>query len=156
LPTAVETLPTPTATPYGSNQSASSGAAVRPSLDALVPALVPTPVVGDSKGTRNATARRRAPKATTTTTSLTLTDVVWLMPTPRTTDANGGGSTVTAASTSEPQSASLLPTPTANLGSNGGSQHPVKRRRGGHQPSIADVTEHLGAGTPPPSTGGSA
>jgi hypothetical protein len=61
---------------------------------------------------------------------------------------------VTAASTSEPPSPCFLPTPTANLGSNGGSQHPAKRRRGGHQPSIADVTEHLGAGTPPPSTGG--
>lgn len=67
----------------------------------------------------------------------------------------GGGNTVAAASTSEPQSTSYLPTPTANLGSNGGSQHPVKRRQGGHQPSIADVTEHLGAATPPPSTGGS-
>ncbi|MGC5343678.1 DNA cytosine methyltransferase [Streptomyces sp. DT171] len=48
----------------------------------------------------------------------------------------------------------FLPTPTANLGSNGGAQHPAKRRSGGHQPSIADVAEHLGAGTPPPSTGG--
>lgn len=36
-------LPTPTATPYGNNQSASSGAAVRPSLDSLAPLLLPTP-----------------------------------------------------------------------------------------------------------------
>ena len=35
-------LPTPTATPYGSNQSMSGGAAVRPSLDGVVK-LLPTP-----------------------------------------------------------------------------------------------------------------
>ena len=35
-------LPTPTASPYGSNQSASPGAAVRPSLDGIVQ-LLPTP-----------------------------------------------------------------------------------------------------------------
>jgi DNA (cytosine-5)-methyltransferase 1 len=43
LPSAVMLLPTPTATPYGNNQSASSGAAVRPSLDTLAPMLLPTP-----------------------------------------------------------------------------------------------------------------
>ncbi|GAA4915901.1 DNA cytosine methyltransferase [Nesterenkonia rhizosphaerae] len=37
----------------------------------------------------------------------------------------------------------LLPTPQANLGSNGGSQHPDKRRAGGHSVSIQDVVEHL-------------
>lgn len=35
----------------------------------------------------------------------------------------------------------LLPTPTANIADNGGSQDPEKRRRGGHQPSIQDVVE---------------
>ena len=38
---------------------------------------------------------------------------------------------------------SLLLTPTANLGSNGGSQPPEKRRAGGHGPTLADVIEHL-------------
>lgn len=33
----------------------------------------------------------------------------------------------------------LLPTPGANLGSNGGPQHPDKRRAGGHSVSIEDV-----------------
>ena len=37
----------------------------------------------------------------------------------------------------------LLPTPTANLGSSGGSQHPDKRRGGGHSASLQDVVEHL-------------
>lgn len=36
----------------------------------------------------------------------------------------------------------LLPTPSANIAANGGSQDPVKRRAGGHQPSIQDVAEH--------------
>ena len=38
----VAILPTPTATPYGSNQSPSPGASVRPSLDGVV-SLLPTP-----------------------------------------------------------------------------------------------------------------
>ena len=37
----------------------------------------------------------------------------------------------------------VLPTPSANIADNGGTQHPDKRRAGGHQPSIADVIEHL-------------
>lgn len=37
----------------------------------------------------------------------------------------------------------LLKTPTSNLGSNGGSQHPDKRRAGGHGPTLADQVEHL-------------
>src|SRR5581483_6015657 len=49
-------LPTPTATPYGSNQSPSAGAAVRPSLDRLArDALLPTPTVADSRASANAT-----------------------------------------------------------------------------------------------------
>lgn len=38
---------------------------------------------------------------------------------------------------------SLLLTPTVNLGSNGGSQPPEKRRAGGHGPTLVDVIEHL-------------
>lgn len=38
---------------------------------------------------------------------------------------------------------SLLVTPTANLGVNGGSQHPAKRKAGGHGPTLADQVEHL-------------
>lgn len=36
----------------------------------------------------------------------------------------------------------LLLTPTAQLASNGGSQHPDKRRAGGHGPTLADQVEH--------------
>ena len=37
----------------------------------------------------------------------------------------------------------LLKTPTAQLAINGGSQHPDKRRAGGHGPTLADQVEHL-------------
>jgi hypothetical protein len=37
----------------------------------------------------------------------------------------------------------LLKTPTSNLGVNGGSQHPDKRKSGGHGPNLADEVEHL-------------
>ncbi|WP_255252762.1 hypothetical protein [Curtobacterium sp. 'Ferrero'] len=37
----------------------------------------------------------------------------------------------------------LLKTPTAQLAVNGGSQHPEKRREGGHGPTLADEVEHL-------------
>lgn len=40
-------------------------------------------------------------------------------------------------------SSPLLKTPTANLAVNGGSQHPDKRRAGGHGPTLADEIEHL-------------
>lgn len=43
----------------------------------------------------------------------------------------------------------LLKTPTSNLGKNGGSQHPEKRKAGGHGPTLADEIEH----TLPRSTG---
>lgn len=37
----------------------------------------------------------------------------------------------------------VLRTPTAQLAINGGSQHPDKRRDGGHGPTLADEVEHL-------------
>lgn len=37
----------------------------------------------------------------------------------------------------------LLKTPTSNLGSIGGSQHPDLRREGGHGPNLSDEIEHL-------------
>ncbi|WP_019546665.1 hypothetical protein [Streptomyces sulphureus] len=37
----------------------------------------------------------------------------------------------------------LLKTPTSNLASNGGSQHPSKRKQGGHGPNLADEVEWL-------------
>lgn len=62
---AVTLLPTPTAAPYGNNQSPSPGAAVRPSLDSLAPTLLPTPTAMDSKASGGSS-----------TANVTLTDAV--------------------------------------------------------------------------------
>ncbi|MDH6538033.1 hypothetical protein [Streptomyces sp. SPB4] len=37
----------------------------------------------------------------------------------------------------------LFKTPTSNLATNGGSQHPAKRKQGGHGPNLADEVEWL-------------
>lgn len=42
----------------------------------------------------------------------------------------------------------LLPTPDAYAGSRGGTQHPDKRRGGGHSVALADVAEHALLPTP--------
>lgn len=49
---------------------------------------------------------------------------------------------------SDTGSSSLLKTPTQQLGVNGGSQHPDKRKAGGHGPTLADEVEHLLLPTP--------
>ncbi|WP_369375843.1 hypothetical protein AB1046_15090 [Promicromonospora sp. Populi] len=67
-----------------------------------------------------------------------------LLPTPKTTDAKGASPGDLRRS--EPGLRALpllLATPTAQLATNGGSQEPAKRRRGGHQPTLADQMEHL-------------
>lgn len=50
--------------------------------------------------------------------------------------------------TSVSVSSSLLPTPDAYEAKRGGSQHPNKRRAGGHSPYLASVVEHLLLPTP--------
>ncbi|MEY9846375.1 hypothetical protein ABH940_003462 [Streptacidiphilus sp. BW17] len=47
----------------------------------------------------------------------------------------------------------LLKTPTSNIGKNGGSQHPEKRKSGGHGPNLADEVEWLLLPTPTASDG---
>lgn len=42
-----------------------------------------------------------------------------------------------------PDGSPLLKTPISNLGANGGSQHPEKRKQGGHGPNLADEVEWL-------------
>jgi DNA (cytosine-5)-methyltransferase 1 len=91
LRTEVSLLPTPTATSYGSNQSASAGAAVRPSLDSLASsgALLPTPAprLGDERGSPSARlAGDRMPSG-----RRNLDDAVALLPTPTARDGDGRG-----------------------------------------------------------------
>lgn len=69
-----------------------------------------------------------------------------LLPTPRVSSSNGTSEAELAAGNPYKRletEVELFPTPNAYDGSKGGSQHPAKRRGGGHQPSVADVVEHL-------------
>lgn len=77
-------LPTPTATPYGNNQSPSLGAAVRPSLDKLA-TLFPTPTASDGKAGNATRSGDRSGE-------LLLKGIVQgLLPTPRASDGEKGG-----------------------------------------------------------------
>lgn len=73
-----------------------------------------------------------------------------LLPSPRTSDSGGpgvhghGGQDLrTVVHTDLHGDDRLLKTPGANLAENGGSQHPDKRKAGGHGPTLADEVEHL-------------
>ena len=76
-------LPPPTASRYGSNQSASAGAAVRPSLDSITD-LLPTPCARDFKdGTASPGAVNRNTPS--------LGAIEFYLPTPNASDGTGGG-----------------------------------------------------------------
>lgn len=78
---------------------------------------------------------------------------VKLLPTATAAGANGSGGSnssnvtltdaVVRAGFSTKPNERLLKTPTAQLAVNGGSQHPDKRKAGGHGPTLADEVEHL-------------
>jgi hypothetical protein len=68
------------------------------------------------------------------------------LPTPRAMDSVGGIYPLDRPQNMdnlETRMARLLKTPTSQLAVNGGSQHPDKRRKGGHGPTLADEVEHL-------------
>lgn len=66
-----------------------------------------------------------------------------LLPTPTTKEGNGPGRLDGNRNDTLRAQIALLKTPTAQLAVNGGSQHPDKRRAGGHGPTLADQVEHL-------------
>jgi len=84
------------------------------------PGLLPTPAAGnfnDGESLESREARRQANLA-------------------KGINGNGQGTPLAVA-------LALLKTPTAQLAVNGGSQHPDKRKAGGHGPTLADQVEHL-------------
>jgi len=104
-----------------------------------------TMVANRERMARNRTARARAWRGT-------IEEAVSLLPTPNATDYKGA--TITEGRTRDgrprtegdadlPLAIQLLRTPTAQLAENGGSQHPAKRKAGGHGPTLADEVEHL-------------
>jgi hypothetical protein len=67
-----------------------------------------------------------------------------LLGTPRTSSGNGPGDLTSRRNQTRLETqVALLKTPTAQLAINGGSQHPDKRRAGGHGPTLADEVEFL-------------
>lgn len=117
-------LPTPTASEGekgGPNQAYGSGGAT---LSGTVPHLLPTPVAQPSGNSPEEHLRKKPGRSVVT--DLSIIAEFGLI--------ESGGR--------------LLPTPDAYSGTRGGSQHPDKRRDGGHTVSLADVTEHALLGTP--------
>jgi len=79
---------------------------------------------------------------------LRLSSAVQTFPTPRATRGGSGTETMyrlgaERVDSGRTQGQVLLKTPTSQLAVNGGSQHPDKRKSGGHGPTLADEVEHL-------------
>lgn len=115
------------------------------------PELLPTPNTGESP---NGHGRRGGKAGNGRQSGSSLEAIAPLLPTPNATplassldlQCSGDGRETpnklgwaVAEMTADP----LLKTPTAQLAVNGGSQHPSKRREGGHGPTLADEAEHL-------------
>ena len=163
-------LPTPTARPYGTHQSASSGAAVRPSLDRLTPTLLPTPEAKlGTSGPDYARTRRRHSGGDD------LTTVVHgrLLPTPRASDGPKGGPNQRNSDGTPTLSSAvmLLPTPEASDATGGrmstelGGTTPVGQQTvgdaghrvvawGDYEPAIRRWEHILGRLAPPPTEPG--
>jgi DNA (cytosine-5)-methyltransferase 1 len=121
-------LPTPTAGDHDRGHSASRAGGDMLTDVVLLP--TPTVVMNDGESVESWSARRERVKAT---------------------GVNGNGMGMPL-----PIAVQLLPTPGAYDGERGGSQHPDKRRDGGHSVTLQDVTEHALMPTPRASRGGSA
>jgi len=118
LAVAARLLPTPTARAYGSNQSLSAGAAMRPSLATLASRrLLPTPTVADARSSANVTAGRRGDNDAHAGT--TLTNAARLLPTPRTSDGRGPAAGHGQGGADLRTAVWLLPTPKATDGTKG-------------------------------------
>lgn len=142
-------LPTPTAASYGSNQSASPGAAVRPSLDAVARKLLPTPRASDgAKG---------GPNQRGSAGDLTLPSAAArLLPTPRASDTGTPGRRASEG-WRPPLSQVVLPLASDSEttdGSTGKSTAP--RSRNGKRSSAAPIPGQLTieVNSPPSSTNG--
>jgi hypothetical protein len=105
------------------------------------PGLLPTPTRATGRNARHGDTSRGDD----------LPEAVRYLPTPNATDWKGSGATQgrerdgrprPPGDVDLPEAVALLKTPTAQLAVNGGSQHPDKRKAGGHGPTLADQVEH--------------
>lgn len=145
-------MPTPRATDGtkgGPNQRGSSGDLMLPSA---VAQLLPTPVSQPSGNSPEEHLRKKPGRDIVTDLSIIAENGLFetggrLLPTPRASDMNSPGIHGNGGQDLR-TTIDLLPTPGANLGANGGPQHPDKRRAGGHSVSIEDAVHGL-IPTPP-------
>jgi hypothetical protein len=135
-----ETWPTSGMTRSGSlYPRATPGRPTSASACSLSPGLLPTPTTSTGRNARHGDTSRGDD----------LPEAVKYLPTPQAADARRGaesemgGLRPSGAKRSDGLKTALLKTPTAQLAVNGGSQHPDKRREGGHGPTLADQVEHL-------------
>lgn len=127
------------------------------------PGLLPTPAAGnfnDGESPESWEARRQANLAKGINGNgqgTPLAMAVRMLQTPNATDGQGGPRALPERRTSRGRdhgprlrdaAPALLKTPTAQLAVNGGSQHPDKRKAGGHGPTLADQVEHQLLPTP--------
>lgn len=137
-------------------EPATPGHRIAASASSSSPGLLPTPSAGnfnDGESLESWEARRQenlAKGINGNGMGTPLGVAVSLLPTPQAADARRGaeseigGLRPSGAKRSDGlTTAVLLKTPTAQLAVNGGSQHPDKRREGGHGPTLADQVEHL-------------
>lgn len=96
---------------------------------------MPTPIVSDAKG--------GAKDISKSDFSPQLREISQLLPTPLASEAEKSSLTFGRGNPTLGGAVRLLKTPTAQLAVNGGSQHPEKRKEGGHGPTLADEIEHL-------------
>lgn len=118
--------------------------AIFASASSSSPGLLPTPTAREKGG---ANCRHGDPGR-----GDDLPEAVKYLPTPNASDGKGtsqpegrerSGRSRKPGDADLPEAVALLRTPTAQLASNGGSQHPDKRKAGGHGPTLADELEHL-------------
>jgi hypothetical protein len=114
------------------------------------PGLLPTPRTADGLNETMEVTRSRLDGGARW--RGTIEEAVSLLPTPNASDVKGAGQPPgrvrdgrerPASDADLPTAVSLLRTPTSQLATNGGSQHPDKRKAGGHGPTLADEVEHL-------------
>ena len=155
-----ETLPTSGSMRSGSlYPPAMSGRRTGGSVSSSSPGLLPTPAASrfndgeslESWQARNERLRELGTNGNGMGTPLPI--AVQLLPTPLVTNRAGmdpSPATTTGKRGTDlgPAVGALLKTPTAQLAINGGSQHPDKRRAGGHGPTLADQVEHALLPTP--------
>jgi DNA (cytosine-5)-methyltransferase 1 len=150
----VPALPTPDAT-HGRKSSRTG-----PLLGGIGDVLLPTVTARDDGKTPEAHMAMKAAMTGGTRHAITSLSVLArnglrqpgdceLLPTPLVTNRAGmEPSPSSAAGNRGRDLGALLKTPTAQLAVNGGSQHPDKRRAGGHGPTLADQVEHEMLPTP--------